>query len=112
MNNAILQGVEIFSHGDINTVYENCYFKLTEATTSIIYEAPMNRFMIRMSVDKEDDTSMLIEDVRSGEMTALSTVDEELVCDDEIINTELCSDIVRRYLQLMDAFVHFADAEG
>lgn len=112
MTQEFLKGIKSFSEDDINTVYKRCYFQLNEERTAIIYEDSMNKVFLRMYIDADQYSDMLFEDLRTGEITSISTPDEEsFLCEDDTVNSEMCNAIVGRYLQLMDSFVQFAKAD-
>lgn len=112
MNNKLLRGITAFAKDNINEVYQHCYFQLIEERTALIYENPVAGVTLKISVSKDSESPMMFEDMDSGGVTCISTVDETtLVCEDDNIDEDMCREAVGRYLHLMDAFVQFAKAD-
>ncbi len=113
MDISILNGLTSFSSDNINEVYDKCYFKLIEACTSIIYEDVEPELRLRITVSEADDTTMLVEDLVTHEVTCISVHDDDsITCEDDNIDEDFCKQVVSRFMNLMNSFVNFAEDNG
>lgn len=114
MEERFLKGISHFECDDIGEVYTHCFFKFVENKTAIIYHIDVDGqdMYIEFYVLDDDDSTMLIKDIATGEMTSLHTCGETGVrAEDDRIEDDIAESIVARFLSLAESFVGFIHAE-
>lgn len=114
MEDRLLKGIMHFEEQSIDTVYTRCFFKFVENKTAIIYHMLEGdeEMYIEFSVLDEDDSTMIIKDIATGQVTSIHTMGESGVrAEDDRIEDDVASSIVSKFLGLAESFVGFISAE-
>lgn len=115
MEDKLLKGILHFDEQEIGEVYTHCFFKFVENKTAIIYhmqEDEDDEMYIEFYVLDEDDSTMIIKDIATGQITSLHTQgDSGVSSEDDRITDDVASSIVSKFLGLAESFVGFISAE-
>ncbi len=112
MSNELLNSIGCFVVNDIAEVYNSCFMQLTEERTAIIYHCPANDMFLLISVEEGSDDNMNVIDIVSHEKLFFYVEGDSVLCNEEGVKPEIAEGFVKRYLDIMAAFVDFADREG